>query len=292
MRLILPMPGNERLASDLAAQSGAELGQLETRRFPDGESYVRLACDVAGRNVAIVCTLARPDEQFLRLVFAARAARALGAASLTLIAPYLAYMRQDKRFQPGEAVTSSDFASLLSREFDRLVTVDPHLHRHKALGEIYSIPATTLHATPLLADWIGRKIERPLIIGPDLESEQWASDIASRVGAPYVVLQKQRHGDRSVDIAIPDMAAWRDRQPVLIDDVVSSGRTMIKACEGLTLQGLTKPVCLIVHALFAEDAFVRLSELAWTIVSTDTVPHATNGISVVPLIVEALTLPV
>jgi ribose-phosphate pyrophosphokinase len=288
MRLILPMPGNERLGSDLAGRSGAALGRLESRRFPDGETYVRLACDVSGRDVAIVCTLAQPDEQFLRLVFAARAARDLGAATVTLVAPYLAYMRQDTRFQPGEAITSSHFANLLSKEFDRLITVDPHLHRHKALGEIYSIPAVALHAAPLLADWIRREVARPLIIGPDLESEQWVSDVAGRAGAPSVVLQKQRRGDRSVDIATQDLGAWRDRQPVLIDDVVSSGRTMIQACEGLIAQGLRRPVCLAVHALFAEDAFARLSNLAQAIVSTDTVPHPTNRIPVAGLINEAL----
>lgn len=288
MRLILPMPGNERLASDLAGRSGAELGRLESRRFPDGETYVRLTSDVSGRDVAIVCTLAQPDGQFLRLVFAARAARDLGAASLTLIAPYLAYMRQDKRFQAGEAITSSYFASLLSREFDRLITVDPHLHRHEALGEIYSIPAMALHAAPLLADWIKREVARPLVIGPDLESEQWVTEVAGRAGAPGVVLKKERHGDRSVDIAIPDLGPWRDRQPVLIDDIVSSGRTMIRACEGLMAQGQRKPICLAVHALFAEDAFTRLSDLTQTIVSTNTVPHPTNRISVAGLINSAL----
>ena len=202
---------------------GAELGALETRRFPDGESYVRLLSDVAGREVIIVCTLARPDDQVLRLVFAPRVARELGAASLTMVAPYLAYMRQDKRFQPGEAVTSRYLADLLSRVVDPLETVDPQLRRHAALGEIYRIPAVALHAAPLLDDWISRTVEGPVVIGPDVESKQWVADVASRADAPYVVLQTERHGDRSVDVAIPDMAAWRDRQPVLIDDIVSSG---------------------------------------------------------------------
>ena len=288
MRVVLPMPGNDRLASGLAQALGAPLGAMETRRFPDGESYLRLLSDVAGREVIIVCTLARPDDQFLRLVFAARTARELGAGALTLVAPYLAYMRQDKRFQPGEAVTSNHFADLLSKEVDRLVTVDPHLHRHKSLGEIYGIPAVALHSAPLLADWIKREVERPFVIGPDIESEQWVSDVAGRADAPYVVLQKERHGDRSVEVSIPDLEIWRDRQPVLIDDIVSSGRTMIEAAEGLVGQGLRKPVCLAVHALFAEDDFKRLSELAQRVVSTDCVPHSTNLISVAPLIAEAL----
>lgn len=288
MQIVLPLPGNEQLAATLADALGAPLGGLETRRFPDGESYVRLLSDVAGREVIFVCTLARPDEQFLRLVFAARKAREMGAASVTLVAPYLAYMRQDKQFQPGEAVTSSDFAALLSKEVDRLVTVDPHLHRHKALGEIYSIPAMALHATPLLAEWIKREVEGPVIIGPDIESEQWVSDVAGRAGAPYVVLQKERHGDRSVEVAVPDLTAWRDRQPVLLDDIVSSGRTMIEASQGLIAQGLKRPFCVAVHALFAEEAFKRLSELAQRVVLTDCVPHPTNAIPVGPLIAEEL----
>lgn len=287
MRLILPMPGAEALAAEIADAPGAELAAVETRRFPDGESYVRLPREITGRDLVVVCSLARPDEQFLRLVFAARAARELGAARLTLVAPYLAYMRQDMRFQPGEALTSRHFADLISREFDALITVDPHLHRHKALSEVYSIPATALHAAPLLADWIRLNVVRPLIIGPDMESEQWVSQVAERAAAPHLVLSKQRHGDRDVEIAIPDLDAWRDRQPVLIDDIVSSGRTMIETAEGLIGKGMKKPVCVAVHALFADDAYRRLSERARSVISTNTIPHASNGISVAPLLAEA-----
>ncbi|HET6970230.1 MAG TPA: ribose-phosphate pyrophosphokinase-like domain-containing protein, partial [Phenylobacterium sp.] len=144
--ILLPLPGNEPLARDLAAALGGELGALETRRFPDGETYLRILSDLGGQEVVLVCTLAQPDEKALPLIFAARTARALGARSVTLIAPYLAYMRQDKAFHDGEAVTSEQFAGLLSGEVDRLLTIGPHLHRHKALSEIYSIPATALRA--------------------------------------------------------------------------------------------------------------------------------------------------
>lgn len=285
---VFAMPESERQGRDLARRLGAEAGVLETRRFPDGESYVRILSVVAGRDVVLVCTLAKPDDQFLRLVFAARTLRELGASRITLVAPYLAYMRQDKRFHSGEAVTSTHFADLLSREVDRLVTVDPHLHRHKALSEIYAIPAVALHAAPLLADWISANVERPLIIGPDIESEQWVSDVAGRAGAPYVVLRKERHGDRNVEIAIPDLGQWAGRQPVLIDDIASSGRTLIEAARGLTGQGLRPPVCVVVHPLFADDAFAELSGLAERIVSTDAVTHPSNGIPLAGLLAEAL----
>jgi ribose-phosphate pyrophosphokinase len=284
--MILPLPGNDTLAKTLAQRLGAELGVLETRRFPDGESYVRLRSDVKGREVVLVCTLARPDDQFLRLIFSARTARERGAAKLTLVAPYLAYMRQDKAFHEAEAETSAQFPALLSAEFDALITVDPHLHRHKAMAEIYAIPALALHAAPLLADWIRANVGSALIVGPDAESEQWAAAIAA--GAPSVVLRKTRAGDREVTIDFPDLAAWRGRQPVLVDDVASSGRTLIEACNGLTARGFAKPICVVVHPLFAEDSFAALSRVAGRIVSTDTIPHECNAISVAALLARSL----
>ncbi|MEO5322992.1 ribose-phosphate pyrophosphokinase [Mesorhizobium sp. CC13] len=284
MRLILPMPGNETLASDLATTGGWELGRLETRRFPDGESYVRILSDVADRPVDFVCTLARPDEGFLGLAFAADAARSLGATQVTLIAPYLAYMRQDRRFQPGEAVTSKTFARLVSSTFDRLVTVDPHLHRYPALSSLYGIAAVVLHAAPLLAAWIAAEVASPLVIGPDEESEQWVAAIAARIGAPYAVLRKIRHGDRNVEVAVPDLTQWRGRQPVLVDDIASSGHTLIDAARQLPLQGFPRPVCAVVHGIFAEQSYRNLLQVADRIVSTDSVRHESNAIRLAPLI--------
>lgn len=288
MRVIFALPGNEAFAQALAKAGGFELGVLETRRFPDGESYVRLLTDVADKCVDLVSTLARPDDGFLSLVFAADAARDLGAREVTLVAPYLSYMRQDRRFQPGEAVSSKSFARLVSATFDRLVTVDPHLHRYPALSTLYTIPDITLHAAPVLADWISAHVEAPLLIGPDEESEQWVSAIAARVGAPCTVLKKIRHGDRSVDVEVPDLGAWRGRQPVLADDIASSGRTMIEAAHKLALQGFAKPVCAVIHGVFAEDSYERLAALSSRIVSSDAVPHQTNAIGLAPLVAEAL----
>ena len=244
-RLILPLPGNEGFARRLADAGDWELGALETRRFPDGETYVRILSDVKEKAVDLVCTLARPDDGFLRSIFTADAARDLGARQVNLIAPYLSYMRQDRRFQAGEAVTSKSFARLVSSSFDRLVTVDPHLHRYAALSALYTIPTDTLHAAPLLADWIAAEVEKPLIVGPDEESEQWVSAIAERVGAPHAVLRKIRHGDRNVDIALPDLSEWRGRTPVLADDIAASGHTLIEAARQLhayvTLNSKTRP---------------------------------------------------
>jgi ribose-phosphate pyrophosphokinase len=278
------MPGNESLAAAIAKLAGAELGAMETRRFPDEESYVRLACEVAGRDVDFLCTLARPDRSILALIFAAATARELGAESVGLIAPYLAYMRQDKRFQPGEAVSSVHFARLLSGAFDRLATVDPHLHRRRELSEIFSIPTRVERAGPLLGEWIKNNIESPLLIGPDAESEQWVEGAAEPAGAPYVVLEKRRLGDRNVRISAPDLSTWRGRRPVLIDDVIASGRTMIEAARLLVASGFEKPFCLAVHALFAGEAYERLLAVCERVVSADTIAHPSNAVSVAPLL--------
>ena len=283
-RLVLPLPGNEAFAQRLADHGGWERGAMETRRFPDGETYVRLLSDVKDKVVDLVCTLARPDDGFLRLIFTADAARDLGARQVNLIAPYLSYMRQDRRFQPGEAVTSRSFARLVSSSFDQLLTVDPHLHRYPALTPLYTIPTNTLHAAPLLADWIAAEVDKPLIIGPDEESEQWVSAIAARIGAPYAVLRKVRHGDRSVEVQLPDLSEWSGRQPVLADDIASSGNTLIEAARQLPLQGFARPVVAVVHAIFADDSFQRLAALCDRIVSTDSVPHESNAVTLAPLI--------
>lgn len=288
MPLILPLPGNERFARALADAGGWELGAIEARRFPDGESYVRILAEVSGRSVALVCTLARPDDGFLRLVFAADAARALGAREVTLIAPYLAYMRQDRRFLPGEAVTSRTFARLVSSSFERLVTVDPHLHRYPALSALYTIPAEALHAAPLLAAWIAAQVPAPLVIGPDEESEQWVSAIASRIGAPHAVLRKIRRGDRDVEIDLPDLSEWHAHRPVLVDDIASSGRTLMEAAAKLAQRGFTRPIVAVVHGIFAEDAYPRLAMLCDRVVSTDSVPHQSNAIGLAGLVADGL----
>lgn len=286
--LVLPMPGNEGFARNLAEAGGGEIGAVETRRFPDGETYLRLISPVAGRAIDLVATLAGPDPDFLRLAFAADAARAQGAVRVRLVAPYLAYMRQDKAFRPGEAVTSDTFARLVSSLFDGLVTVDPHLHRRAALTDLYTIPAVAVQAAPALADWIAAEVSRPLLIGPDSESAQWVQAIAERISAPWAVMEKTRRGDFDVSVDLPDLAGHAICTPVLIDDIVSSGRTLVAAAELLTSRSMARPVCAVVHALFAGDAFARLRAVAARVVSCDSVPHPSNAIPLAPLVAAAL----
>jgi ribose-phosphate pyrophosphokinase len=198
-------------------------------------------------------------------------------------------MRQDRRFKTGEAVTSIQFARLLSGAFDWLVTVDPHLHRVHALGEIYALPSRTLQAAPLISDWIRANVGLPLLIGPDAESAQWVEAIASRAGAPHVVLEKVRRGDRDVEIAVPNVGNWQRHTPVLVDDIISTARTMIETIGHLRAAGLKPPVCVGIHGVFAEGAYEALSHAgAAQIVSSNTIAHPSNAIDVTSLIADAV----
>lgn len=290
MTVFIGLPGNEGLARNLSSAAGGRVAGLECRRFPDGESYVRILDDVRGERVILVCTLADPDCHFLQLVFAAGAARDAGARRVELVAPYLAYMRQDRAFADGEAVSARHFANLISRVFDSLLTIDPHLHRIQRLSEVFTIPARALRAAPLLADWIIGNVERPLVIGPDSESRQWVEDVARQADAPYAVLGKVRRGDREVEISLPDLSRARGRRPVLVDDIISTGQTMLQAAAKLKTAGFPAPVILAVHGLMADDAYALLRAVSHAVVTTDSVVHHSNRIPIGSLLREALTL--
>ncbi|MGX6571297.1 ribose-phosphate pyrophosphokinase [Cupriavidus necator] len=287
--LVLAMPGNEAMAGQLALALGAELGMATVRRFPDGESYVRVESAVQGRPVVIVCTLDRPDDKLIPLLLLAAAARENGAADVGLVAPYLAYMRQDVRFHPGETVSAQHFATWLSRGFDWLATVDPHLHRITDLSQVYAIPTRHVHAASAMAAWLRAHVTRPVLVGPDEESGQWVADVAQRAEAPLVVLRKSRKGDRDVEVSVPDVDRWRDYTPVLVDDIVSTGRTMIETIGHLRRAGMAAPICIAIHAVFSGSAARELESAgAGRVVSCDTVVHPSNAISVAPDLASAV----
>ncbi|MDO8909470.1 MAG: ribose-phosphate pyrophosphokinase [Pseudohongiella sp.] len=282
--LMFSMPGQEQLAQNLLQRTGWLAGNMILRHFPDGETYIRVLDDVKGREVVILCQLHQPDSNVLPLLLLADTLHDLGATKVGLIAPYLAYMRQDKRFNEGEGVSSHYFAKLISRHLDWLVTVDPHLHRIHRLDEVYSIPATSLTAVKPIAEWIRQHIDRPLVIGPDSESEQWAARVAEAVGCPWEVLQKERFGDRDVRISLPHVENYPDRTPVLVDDIISTGKTMMLAAQHLRAAGMAAPVCVAVHGIFAAGALQEMQAQGLTVVTCNSIPDDSNQIDLAELL--------
>ena len=255
-RMLLPMPGSEHLADAIAARVGAECARFEWRRFPDGESLVAVDDRLDDADVVLLACLRDPDRSALALRFAAATAR--------------------------------EFAALLEESFDWLVTVDPHLHRIPSLDRIYRMPTRVVEAAPAIAAWIRTQLPDAIVIGPDAESLQWVARIGELAGVPFQVLSKVRHGDRDVEVSLPDATEAAGRTPVVVDDIASSGMTMVETLKHLSALGLPSATCVVTHALFADDACDRVMAAgASRLLSTDTLPHPSNAISVVDGLADA-----
>ena len=282
-RVVLSFPADTSLGARIAQALGARLAPVAWRHFPDGESLVTIDPGLEGADVAILASLRGPDALALPLRFAAATTREFGARSVGLIAPYLAYMRQDTRFERGQAVSAPLFARFLEDTFDWLVTVDPHLHRISALNALYRMPVEVVAAAPIVADWIATHVPDAVVIGPDSESRQWVAAVADAAGVPYQVLAKTRRGDTDVEVSLPDREGLAGRTPVLVDDIVSSGRTIIETIGHLARLGVPAPVVVAIHPVFAGEAYTALQAAGATrVISTDTIAHPSNAISMAP----------
>lgn len=287
--LLFSLFGSSEIARRLQEVLQVDVGDVTFHRFPDTEWYLKINSEVNNRSLMVVDSLNEPDEKILPLLFFAKTAKELGARKVGLIAPYLSYLRQDKRFHQGEGITSRYFAQMLSSSFDWLMSIDPHLHRYHSLDEIYSIPTFVLHATSMIATWIKHHVPKPILIGPDMESEQWVADIAEKGSFPYAILEKIRRGDKEVAISMPFIPELESSTPVLVDDIISTARTMIETVKQLQQTGVKSVICIGVHALFAKEAYSLLSGIKGVqTITCNTIRHATNAIDVSDLIVEIL----
>ena len=281
---------DDELFARVVRGADMHLGHMTFRRFPDGESYVRIESECHDQTTLLCIDLSRPDAKLPGLIFAANILRDIGSSSVGLVAPYLPYMRQDAIFKQGEGLAARYFAKLLSEYFDWIVTVDPHLHRIDDLGDVFDIPATVVHASSPIAEWISRNVDEPFfLVGPDAESEQWVADVAAQVGAEYVVLAKVRKGDRDVCVSVPDGFEVGGAVPVLIDDIVSSGHTMTECAASFASDGVSRPVCIAVHALLDDASLSRFSDAGIKqFVSCNSVAHSTNGIDLSGVLIRAI----
>jgi ribose-phosphate pyrophosphokinase len=274
-------------ARRLARELEAPFAPIRLHRFPDGESLVRIA-DVPGTHAVIVQSFNDPDPKLMPVLLAADALRRAGARRVTLVAPYLAYMRQDRVFHPGEPISQRVFGECLGRAFDRVLTLEAHLHRVHRLAQVVPGQARSLSAAPVIAEWLRRRGAGTLAVGPDEESAPWIKAVAHTAGVPWAVGTKRRLGDRSVRIHFA--ALPRCDSAVVIDDVASSGATLAAAIRGLREHGVRTVDAAVVHAIFAPGALGAIRRAgAREVVSCDTIEHPTNEIRCAGLLASALT---
>jgi ribose-phosphate pyrophosphokinase len=254
--------------------------------FPDGESLVRIR-PPAGTHAVLVRSLHDPNAKLVETVLAADALRRAGARRVTLVAPYLPYMRQDAVFTPGEPISQRVIGSCLGHCFDAVITVEAHLHRVHHLRDVIPTRAESLSAAPAMAQWLRRAREPALIVGPDEESAPWVEAIAHAAQLPWVVGSKRRLGDRRVRVRLPPLPACS--RAVICDDIASSGVTLASVARALHRAGVRTVDAVVVHALFAPGALEHARAAGVRrIISCDTIRHPTNAIGVAPLVAAAL----
>jgi ribose-phosphate pyrophosphokinase len=252
--------------------------------------YLRFTTSLNRQTVVIVQSFhPDPDHSLLEVIFAAETARDLGARKVMLVAPYLAYMRQDKRFKSGEAISSKIMAKLVNASCDKILTIDPHLHRYQTMGELFTISVRKLTANDLIAQYVKRHFPDAIVTGPDWESSQWAAAIARRAALPFIVLKKRRFHARKVKVNMVSPVAVRGKDVVIIDDIISTGHTVAEAAKLMRKNGAARVYAIGVHGIFVEGALRKLIQAGVRqVVTCNTIEHPTNAIDVSPLIAEAL----
>ena len=288
MKILLGFADYQTQGEALARELGVDFLLIELHRFPDGESKLTLPAQLPD-EVGICRSLDHPNDKLIELLLAAKTARQQGVKRLTLIAPYLCYMRQDIAFHPGEAVSQQIIGPFLAELFDRVVTVDPHLHRIDKLSQaLPSIEAVSLQSAALMGEFLAANTTRPLLVGPDGESEQWVRAIAEPAGLDYAIATKQRLGDWEVEIKLP-AHNYHQHEVILVDDMISTGRTLINVTHQLKAQGAEVIHCLVTHALFTDAVTQALHHAGIThIWSCDSIAHPSNAIALAPLLASVL----
>lgn len=265
---------------------------VKIEHFPDGEIYVRVMGEVKGLTVYLIQSMAlRPNDYLMEYLLIADALKSLGAEKIVGVIPYFSYARQDSRFNPGEALSLEVVTRLIENSgTEGLITIDMHLHRLRDASELFRIPVVNLSAAPSLTRYVVENygLSDPIVIGPDEEAEQWAREGAKAVGAEYDVLEKVRKSPTEVVIQ-PKKVDVNGRKVILLDDIISTGGTMVEAVRFLREAGARRIIAACTHPLLVRRALERiLAEGAEDVVGTDTVMSVVSRVSVAPLIVEGI----
>lgn len=287
--IIIGLSNSRKLARKVAQKLKVKYSELDFKLFPDGEVYLRFKDEVKGKKLVFIQAMQpHVNDALVETLFASATAKELGAKEIILVSPYFCYLRQDKRFKPGESVSNEIVAKFIDDYIDEVYIIDPHLHREKTLGHIFKIKAHKLTANPLIADYIRKKIKKPLLIGPDWESYKWARATAEMIGAESVILEKKRYSGRRVKVYFKQKVDLKGKTAVLVDDMISTGNSLLRTMEHLKKLGVKKVTCIAVHGIFAEGALEKLKKMGAKVVTTNTIENPVAELDVSEIISEAI----
>ncbi|MBI2138209.1 ribose-phosphate diphosphokinase [Candidatus Woesearchaeota archaeon] len=287
--IIIGLSHGLHVAKKIAKLLKRPYSKLEASRFPDSETYMRFHCDVRGQQVVLVQSFyGDVNNCLMEVFFAAWTAKDLGARKVILAAPFFPYFRQDARFNPGECVSLQVIAKFVDDCVDAFFVIDPHLHREKNLGHIFKVKAHKITANPLMMEYIKKHVKNPLIVGPDWESYKWAQATAKMIGCESVILEKTRYNSRDVRVKLSKNIDISKNNLVLVDDMISTGHTLLETIKLLKGMGAKKFTCVTVHGIFAEGALEKLEKTGAKVAACNTIPGRCAKIDVSGLLADAL----
>lgn len=257
--LIIGCSHGKHLASKVAKKLKKPYSELKVNKFPDVEIYVRFMKSVKNKVVVLIQSFyGEINDCLIEVLFAAYTAKDLGAKKVILVAPHFPYLRQDKRFKAGECISVEAAAKLIDCIFDKILIIDPHLHREKELSHIFKIKSKKLSANSVIASYIKKTVKNPVIIGPDWESNKWAGKVGDIIGCKSYIFKKKRYSGRKVKVTINGKIDFKNKNIILVDDIISTGNTLIEAIKSLKKLGAKKFNIISVHGIFVENALEKL----------------------------------
>ncbi len=272
----------ERISRELG---GAPFGIPFTKRFPDGEMYVRVGGRLEGEDVVVVQST-RTDQDLVELLLLEDAVREAGARRTFVVVPYFGYARQDRRFFPGEPVSARTLCRHVELDADIVVTVD--LHSSQTLAH-FSKPAFEASGIPAIARLLR---ERPVdvLVSPDKGGIARARRMSQLLDRPWFALEKRRIDSEHVELSLPASlpAPIEAKHLVVVDDVISTGGTIVEAAKLLKKHGVGAISAACTHGLFLRDAFERIKAVTDEVYSTDTLGNPAEKASVAPDIAQIL----
>jgi ribose-phosphate pyrophosphokinase len=287
--IIISCSHGKHLGKKIANKLNSNHSNLIVSKFPDDELLVRFDSNLKGEKVILVQSFYNNiNDNLIEVILAANTAKDLGANKVVLAAPYFPYLRQDKRFHKGESISQGIIGKLIDNCFDEVYVIDPHLHRKNDLSQIFKIKSNKLTANELIAKYIKKNIKSPAVIGPDSESHKWAKTVANLVGADHRILKKIRYGPYHVKVKLNKSISLKGKNIVIVDDIVSTGNTIIEASKLLRKLRAKKIFCICVHGIFSKGALKKFRENKIEVISSNTIPNSKAKIDVSRLISSEL----
>lgn len=268
---------SQSLSKELARSLKAKLARVEIKRFPDDECYVRIDDDLSDEDVFIVQTT-WPDRNIIELLLLQDAVKEFDVSSLTTVVPYFGYARQDKQFKPGEPISARAIARMIQMNTDEFITVD--VHAPTVIDWFENIPARNVASYPQIGKHLkGKGIE--LILSPDEGRADNAKRVADVVNCESDYLVKERIDGETVRMT-PKKLDTKGKKVAIVDDIISTGGTIIKAAEQLRKQGASKIHAVCTHGVFAGNAITKLEAVCDDVCTTDTIENPKACITVAP----------